>query len=176
MAATSPSAKAPANHSGFSRLGRAPSASRRCWVQARWSVSSRAASSRWAWSAGSRVMAACAVYRACAQTSPTWLTRISAPASFFWVGSSAPSSMPRAGVGSDARGVAKSVRSAVSAAISKESMEAFRLARAQKHNFHLDTNLRRWQELLQGAADRFCRGSWKCCNTATIFPFRVDCG
>jgi hypothetical protein len=49
--ASRPMPKAPAYHSGFSRLGRSPSSSRRCSVQARWSSSSRAA-----WSACARAV------------------------------------------------------------------------------------------------------------------------
>ena len=50
-----------------------------CCVQARWSVSSRAAARTGCFSVGSRVVSACALYSACAQTSPTWFTRIRAP-------------------------------------------------------------------------------------------------
>jgi hypothetical protein len=52
--ATRPRAKAPAYQSGLSSDGRSPSSSRRSRVQARWSVSSRAACSKCVRSAGSR--------------------------------------------------------------------------------------------------------------------------
>jgi hypothetical protein len=48
-------------------------------VQARWSVSSRAAVLHALAQFGVRAVSACAWYSAWAQTSPTWLTRISAP-------------------------------------------------------------------------------------------------
>jgi putative redox protein len=69
--ASSRGRNAPAYQSGLSSEGRAPSSSRRAWVQARWSVSSRAACRKCVRRAGLRVAAACAVYSACAQTSPT---------------------------------------------------------------------------------------------------------
>src|SRR5690606_26559715 len=74
--AAAPMAKLPAYHSGLNRLGRLSSSRRRSAHQARWSVSSCAASSRWARVAGSRATAAWPKYRPCAQTSPTWLIRI----------------------------------------------------------------------------------------------------
>ena len=49
-----PMPNAPAYQSGFSRLGRAPSSCSRSAVQARWSVSSRAACSNWRRKRGSR--------------------------------------------------------------------------------------------------------------------------
>jgi putative redox protein len=76
--ASRPMPKAPAYHSGLSSEG-APSSSSRCASRPggrfprRWPRSCRR-------SAGSRVASACAVYSAWAQTSPTWLTRIKAPA------------------------------------------------------------------------------------------------
>ena len=79
--ASRPMPKAPAYHSGLSRLARSPSSASRCCVQARWSVSSRAAWSISRRSSSLRAVSACAWYSACAQTSPTWLTRISAPES-----------------------------------------------------------------------------------------------
>jgi putative redox protein len=61
------------------QAGPVPSSRRRWAVQARWSVSSRAAACmRWR-SSGVRAVSACAWYSAWAQTSPTWFTRISAP-------------------------------------------------------------------------------------------------
>ncbi len=69
------------------------------------------------------VRAACAVYKACAQTSPTWLTRISAPASDFSSAVSSVVSPANVGQGREARGRANKVRNDASAVATSRSME-----------------------------------------------------
>ena len=120
--AISPNPKAPAYHSGFSREGRAPSSSSRWRVHAKWSPSSTLASINCWRKAGSWVLKACAAYSAWAHTSPTWLTRISAPASSLSGADSLVASPATVGQGRLACGLANKVRSALSAPLSKLSV------------------------------------------------------
>ncbi|SON75668.1 hypothetical protein XFF6166_120013 [Xanthomonas citri pv. fuscans] len=105
----------------MNRLGRLSSSCRRSAHQARWSVSSWAASSRWCWVCASRATAAWPKYRPCAHTSPTWLMRIRPAAWRRCSGSRTTSGVSAAGLGRSAGGLPKTVSSARWASTSSRS-------------------------------------------------------